>query len=295
MIPTQPLGTSGAVPGGARCALHNDQPAAFTCTRCGNFACEGCRNPGEGGALFCKACSEHAFGDIPMEQIAELGFFTALYRTCFGVLFKPWEFFAQRSRNPSILLPLAFGWLINVPTVLVYALVNGITQQSQIEELQNNPVFRDNPVFQLEWFQFLMSPGGQLLTSTFSLLLYPIYLFVFAGLQWVAMFAVGARGATFSDTFRSICYLQTTSLVLFVLAPVSLVLGLISTQLSGLLMFPYLLYWVIWLVIALWKTARTDVWRPVAAQGLLMFACCCLPCALWTFTVFALIGANMPR
>jgi hypothetical protein len=295
MIPTEPQGTTGAVPGGARCALHNDQPAEFTCTRCGNFACGPCKHPGEGGALFCQACSEHAFGDIPMERIAELGFFTALLRTCVGVLIKPWEFFAQRSRNPSILLPLAFGSLIHVPSTLAYAVVNGITQQSQLEELRSNPVFRDNPMFQADWFLFMMSPGGQLVASMLSVFLYPIYLLVFAGLEWLAMFAVGARGASFGDTLRSLCYLQATTLVMLALAPVSLVLGLISPQIGGLLFFPYMLYWIIWLVIALWKTARTDVWRPVAAQGLLLFTCCCLPCALWMFTIFAVIGANIPR
>lgn len=295
MIPTEPQSGSGAVPGGARCAAHPDRPAEFTCSRCGNFACGPCKNPGEDGALFCQACSEHAFGNIPMEQIAELGFFTALFRTCLGVIAKPWEFFAQRSRNPGILLPLAFGSLIHIPSTLAYALVNVITQQDQLEEIRNNPVFRDNPMFDSDVFLFMLTPVGQLTTSALSVLLYPLYLVIFAGLEWVAMFMVGARGATFTDTLRSLCYLQATTLVLLLLSPVSLVLGLISAQMTGLLMFPYLLYWAIWLVIALWKTARTDVWRPVAAQGLLLITCCCVPCLLWTVAIVALVGSALPR
>lgn len=295
MIPTEPQASGGAVPGGARCALHNDRPAEFTCTRCGNFACGPCKNPGDAGALFCQACSEHAFGDIPMEQIATLGFFTALYRTCFGVIAKPWEFFAQRSRNPGILLPLAFGSLIHIPSTLAYSVVNLITQHDQLEEIRNNPVFRDNPMFDSGVFQFILSPGGQLTMSLISVLIYPIYLLIFAGVEWIAMFAVGARGATFGDTLRSLCYLQATTLVMLALAPVSLVLGLISPQMSGLLFMPYLLYWLVWLIIALWKTARTEVWRPVAAQGLLLFTCCCLPCMLYVFALVAVIGAAIPR
>jgi len=295
MIPTESQGPSSAVPGGARCALHNDQPAEFTCSRCGNFACGSCKNPGEGGTLFCQACSEHAFGDIPFERIAELGLFTALYRTILGVLFKPWAFFAQRSRNPSMLLPLAFGSLIHIPTTLSYAVINVFTQQGQLDELRNNPVLQNNPIMQEEWFLTMLSPAGQAASAVISVLIYPIYILVFAGLQWIAMFSVGARGASFTDTLRSICYLQSTTLVLLVLSPVSLVLGLISPQLSGILMFPYLLYWVIWLVIALWKTARTDVWRPVAAQGLLFITCCCVPAVVVFFGTIALVGALIPR
>ena len=143
-------------PGGARCALHADRPAEFTCSRCGNFACGECKNPGEGGALFCRACADHAFGDIPMERISELGFFTALYRTVLGVLIRPWDFFAQRSRDGGLLVPILFGALIHIPTTLAYALINAFGANAQLEELRSNPVFRDNPVFDADVFQFML-------------------------------------------------------------------------------------------------------------------------------------------
>ena len=41
---------------GARCAVHTDQPAIDTCSRCGNFVCVGCMDVHD-YETFCRACS----------------------------------------------------------------------------------------------------------------------------------------------------------------------------------------------------------------------------------------------
>lgn len=299
MIPTEPV--HGTVPGGARCAVHPDRPAEFTCARCGNFACGPCKHAGpgkdagEGEALFCSACSEHAFGDIPLERRAELGLPMALIKTIQGVLLTPWTFFAQRSREQSIVPPLIFGTLIHLPGTLAYAIVNAFTMDAQLAELRSNPLLQNNPYLQNNpLIEVLFSPFGQLGISFVSLFFYPLFLFLFAGLEWIANFAVGAR-APFREVFRAICYLQATALVMVLMAPVSLILGLVAPSLAGFVMFPYFLYFLIWLIIALWKTTRTEVWRPVVAQGLLIFTCYCIPTIVMIIGVIALVGANLPR
>lgn len=286
---------SGAVPSGARCAVHGDRPAEFTCTRCGNFACDQCKHPGENGTFFCSACTEHAYGDIPLERRAEIGLFPALFQTIVGVLFKPWEFFAQRPREESVLPAILFGTLVQIPGTLLNSLINAFTSEQQMAVLRDNPVLRGNPYFNSEIFEMATHPATQLAITLVTLLLFPLGLAMFAGMEWLALFAVGVRGASFRNILRSLAYLQATSLWMVALAPVSLVAILISPDLGGLVFFPYFLYWVIWLVIALWKTSRTELWRPVVAQGLIFMTCCCLPWMLLTMAIVAAVASAFPR
>jgi hypothetical protein len=76
---------------------------------------------------------------------------------------------------------------------------------------------------------------------------------------------------------------------------VSLLITLVSPQSAGLIFFPYSLYYLIWLVIALWKTGRTELWRPVVAQALLFVTCCCLPWIALFVLAFGAVAASLPR
>ena len=284
-----------SVPQGARCAVHAERTAVFACARCGNFSCEACRHAGQGGDLFCTACGEFAAGEIPLEKRGELGLMRAFGQTAAGVLIRPWEFFAARARERSLLPPLLFATAINVAVALVYAVVNLFTMDAQLEDLRNNPALRGNPFFEVGWFEMLYSPLGQLALAAFNILVYPLYYAIVATLQWAAHWIVGARGTPWREVFRAILYFQATSLVLLALAPLTLVFTLLSPQLAGLPLLPYLLFVLAWLIIAMWKVHRTELWRPVVAQGLLAMLCCCLPSTVFAIGIVAALGSLAAR
>lgn len=275
------------VPAGARCAIHADRPAELSCARCGNFACAECKRPAEEGQWFCAACDDHAAGHIPLEQRAELGLPRAFGQTLLGVLLRPWVFFAQRPREHSLLPPFLFATAITAPASLLGGVVNALTAGSQLDELRNNPMLRDTPGFDLSFFEAFYSPVGQIAIAFLNLLVYPLYYVIGAGLQWVVHWAVGARGATFREVLRATMYLQGTNVALFVLLPMIGVLNLVEPRLAGIVMMPYVLWTWVWLVIAMWKVQRTELWRPVAAQGLLLMVCCCIPMVLAMVAGFA--------
>ncbi len=84
------MGFGGMGPGAARaqCALHPDQPAMHTCTRCGSFMCSTCA---EGGAqTLCPACQQR----LGMEQTFPLTrdnwSFSALWDYCFEIFKREW-------------------------------------------------------------------------------------------------------------------------------------------------------------------------------------------------------------
>jgi len=283
------------VPDGARCAVHAERQAAFACGRCGNFACGDCFHPGLEGQPFCSACADFASGEIPLEKRAELGLPRAFVKTTIGVLLEPWEFFAARSRESSLVPPFLFAMSFGAAAGIVSAIGNMLTVDAQLAELRNNPALRGNPLLADGWLEAFYSPAGQLGLAVFNFVFYPLYYVILAGLQWVAHWVVGARGATYREVLRAILYLQTTSALLLFVAPASAVLSLVSPQLAGLPALPFLLYLLVWLVIAMWKVQRTELWRPVVAQGLLMIFCCCLPTILLTFGMIALVASFFPR
>jgi hypothetical protein len=82
------LGGMGYGLAGARCAIHPEQPATRTCTRCGSFMCSTCA---EGGAqTMCPSCLqrlglEHRF---PLNR--ENWTFSALWDYCFDIFKREW-------------------------------------------------------------------------------------------------------------------------------------------------------------------------------------------------------------
>ncbi len=283
------------VPPGARCAVHAEREATFACGRCGNFACGDCVHPGIEAQPFCAACADFASGEIPLEKRAELGLPRAFVRTTIGVLLEPWEFFAARPRERSLLPPFLFAMCFSAAAGIVSAIGNMLTIDAQLAELRNNPALRGNPLFDEGWLEAFYSPAGQLGLALFNFLFYPLYYAILAGLQWTAHWLVGARGASYREVLRAVLYLQATNALVLFVAPASAVLSLVSPQLAGLPALPFLLYLLIWLVIAMWKVQRTDLWRPVVAQGLLAIFCCCLPSFVVAFGMVALVASVFPH
>jgi hypothetical protein len=81
-------GGMGAGLGSAQCALHSDQPAMRTCTRCGSFMCSFCA---EGGAQsLCPTCQQRlGLGQLfPLTR--DNWSFSALWDYCFEIFKREW-------------------------------------------------------------------------------------------------------------------------------------------------------------------------------------------------------------
>ncbi|MDY7226193.1 RING finger protein [Hyalangium rubrum] len=73
---------------GAHCALHPDQPAAGTCTRCGNFMCAQCTQ--EGAQSVCPTCQQRMGAGSAFPLTRENWNFSALWNYCFEVFKRDW-------------------------------------------------------------------------------------------------------------------------------------------------------------------------------------------------------------
>jgi hypothetical protein len=77
-----------SAPDGAVCAEHHERPAAFTCPRCGNYACLFCWHP---VSHRCDACLKRdpAAAAPPLAWEAEHGSFVHRYFATLGTAFRP--------------------------------------------------------------------------------------------------------------------------------------------------------------------------------------------------------------
>jgi hypothetical protein len=64
------VATAPSASRGALCAVHPDQPAMMTCSRCGSFACRDCMGPLQGTAALCVRCA--ALTGTPWAQIVRV-------------------------------------------------------------------------------------------------------------------------------------------------------------------------------------------------------------------------------
>ncbi|MFL5348460.1 MAG: B-box zinc finger protein [Hyalangium sp.] len=134
------MGFGGMGPGvaGAQCALHPDQPAMSTCTRCGSFMCSTCA---EGGAqTLCPSCQQRlGLGQgFPLNRANWS--FSALWDYCFEIFKREWlmlsvsilvffgvAFIVQFIVN---LLPLLGAALKSQVTTIVLTILTMIIQQA---------------------------------------------------------------------------------------------------------------------------------------------------------------------
>jgi hypothetical protein len=82
------FGGMGSGVGSAQCALHPDQPAMRTCTRCGSFMCSTCA---EGGAqTLCPACQQRLGVGQGFPLNRDNWSFSALWDYCFEIFKREW-------------------------------------------------------------------------------------------------------------------------------------------------------------------------------------------------------------
>lgn len=272
---------------GARCAVHPERAARVTCSRCGNFACEDCETRGDGGAVLCKACETAGDGTpIPWEQRSELGIPTAFLRTTIAILLRPWEFFAWRSRESSILPVVLYGWIVTAPSSLLGMLSNLLTLESQRTQLLANPFTRE-----MVW---VAEPPFQIAVGLVSVALYPLIL-GFYGVWWhLALLPFGATSRPFKETVRSLGYVHAVSIPMIVMLPFIAIMNLVGMQaLGGVLALPFVIYSWAMAGIAMWKTHRCDGWKVFAAVGVQIAFVVVLSCVLAGLIV-AVVFATLP-
>ncbi|WP_224240137.1 hypothetical protein [Hyalangium gracile] len=82
------LGGMGYGLAGARCAIHPEQSATRTCTRCGSFMCSMCA---EGGAqTLCPACQQRLGMEYRFPLDRDNWTFSALWDYCFEIFKRDW-------------------------------------------------------------------------------------------------------------------------------------------------------------------------------------------------------------
>jgi hypothetical protein len=116
-----------ALPEGTRCAAHRED-AVFVCARCGSFGCAACRFSAVAGREICAACAGGGLEEpIPWERRAELGKWTAFWRTTKLAVLSPVRFFKTPTTSPSGMAAVAHGvGTYTVGMMLSYAL-SGLT------------------------------------------------------------------------------------------------------------------------------------------------------------------------
>lgn len=129
---------AGALPEGARCAVHPESDARFACDRCGTFGCADCRFgglPPEGvhRLAICRECAREGLSEpIPWERRKELGMIRAFAQTTRLVCLSPERFF----RTPPIekgaasglfygVAAYTIGQLLTFLVIIVLALLGG--------------------------------------------------------------------------------------------------------------------------------------------------------------------------
>jgi hypothetical protein len=131
-------GERPSLPEGARCGVHAEVGATFTCARCGTFGCRECLFGGEPSAgadraLVCRACAAGGLdAPIPWERRREIGWVRAFVDTTKLASTQPARFFrtpsTERGAGGGILYGIAVyavGQVLMVLSLFVLMLVSG--------------------------------------------------------------------------------------------------------------------------------------------------------------------------
>jgi hypothetical protein len=97
---------------GAQCALHSDQRATGTCTRCGNFMCVICTQGGE--QTTCPTCRERTGVAQAFPLTRDTFNFSALWDYCFAIFKQQWVMISV-----AVLIVGGIGFMTNLLTRLL--------------------------------------------------------------------------------------------------------------------------------------------------------------------------------
>lgn len=234
--------------------------------------CPSCRNPlPEPPAERCPACGAELEGTVPpalpattpWDERDRLGLLTAFVDTTRLVLGRPGEFFRGMpvggGLGPPLLYAVIVGWLGVVAAGLYQAIFRSIVG-SGLGLLGDRPEVTAVLGFVESWAGFVVQVA-------FGWVFVAIGVFISAAILHVMLLILGGAGSGFEATFRVVCFVQATSLVLLV-------------PFCGQVVQPF---WTLVLaVIGLAAAHRIGHGKAAAAVLLpvLLFCCCCLGFAL---------------
>ena len=108
---------------GAYCALHPDQQATRTCTRCGNFMCTTCSQAGEQSN--CPTCRERMGEGQAFPLTRDTWDFNRLWDYCFAAFKQNWVMISA-----AILIVGGIGFFTNVLTRLLPLIGNALDNEA---------------------------------------------------------------------------------------------------------------------------------------------------------------------
>jgi hypothetical protein len=151
-------------------------------------------------------------GSTPWEDMASLGFFTALFRTMKEVLFAPTAFFRKMPVSSGLTPPLFYGVILGfvgglIAILLQFGLFGSMGSFPEMEGMEG------------------MGGGFQLFQTTF-IIIYAIFLpiliaiglFIMTAIFHLCLLIVGAGKRGFEATFRVVAYSSSTQV--FAILPV---------------------------------------------------------------------------
>ncbi len=264
--------TGVAVPPGALCGLHPSSRARYVCERCGTYACSDCVRFGERGEVWCASCEARAPSTIPWEQRGTIGWPRAIARTWTETVLSPVTFFSREPREaavwPTVLYGMLFSLAVAVADLLVALLGHGAPGGGPFV---TNPALR--PV------AWLLSGGFGVVMAALTPAIYLVQIYLMSGLWWVALRIVRAANEPFDRVVRVQSYANAVAIlgVVRLLGPI-----------VGVFMELLLMLWTVALqIIGHWRAQKTDLWRVLAAFGLLAVFVFAFACLCFSFTLFA--------
>jgi hypothetical protein len=151
-------------------------------------------------------------GSTPWEDMASLGFFTALFRTMKEVLFAPSEFFRKMPVSKGLAPPLFYGVILG----FVGALIAILLQVILFGSVGNFP--GEQGVEGVERGIHLFQTTFIIIYAIFLPILIAVGLFIASGIFHLCLLIVGAGKRGFEATFRVVAY--TSSTQVFAIVPV---------------------------------------------------------------------------
>lgn len=196
------------MPGGAKCPLHDDAVAVFTCARCGTFGCSTCLFATVRDDSTCMACARKGLGEaIPWERAKEIGWWRAFWDTVRLSTRRSREFFRTPATHGSPLLPLGHAVLSSTLGMLLTYVVTGAALAAgggAIAAFTSEDVLRSGGA--------LLGFYGCALAGMSPLVLFAAPANTLVAVGWAAAAAHGTLAiankatARFEDTLRAVCY-----------------------------------------------------------------------------------------
>ncbi len=195
------------------CKIHIDKEVIGTCLNCGKGVCAVCVTTIE-DKTYCNDCTKILNLDaqdkkevVAWENKAQIGFWKALIKTWFNVIFHPKKFFSNMPTTGGLKTPLLFGIIWGSLGVIIGGVLNLI--------LQTKGIITPPPGVE--------APSKNILMASYPIvvvmgpILVVLGLFIAAGVYHVSVLIFGGRKG-FQPTLRVVCY--TNALSVFNLIPI---------------------------------------------------------------------------